>query len=173
MTMTATPIGARTGAIIFAFMGTVWWVVGAGASSSGVAALIAIGVAVGLVVGWFAVTRAHQTGAPAASTMRDFNRINLLQAIAILICALVAGRTGHPEWIPPIVTAIVGLHFLPLARVMQWRGHRIVGIGMLAVALAGVVMLLLGASVAPVLLVTGLACGVLLWIGAWALASAS
>ena len=47
------------------------------------------------------------------------------------------------------MTAIVGLHFLPLARVMQWRGHRIVGIGMLAVALAGMVMLLFGASVAP------------------------
>lgn len=66
---------------------------------------------------------------------RWFHIINFGQWVLILIVGNVLVNLGRAAWVLPAVVAIVGLHFLPLARLFAYRSHYLTGIALLLVAL--------------------------------------
>jgi len=67
---------------------------------------------------------------------RQFNLINALQWTAIIITSITLSNMHHGNWAVPAIIFIVGLHFLPLARVFSYPPHLVTGIVLIAVAIA-------------------------------------
>jgi hypothetical protein len=80
-----------------------------------------------------AVGHTHTPGRRHAG--RWFQLINAAQWLLILIVGNVLVNLGRAAWVLPAVVAIVGLHFLPLARLFAYRPHYLTGIALLLVAL--------------------------------------
>jgi lysylphosphatidylglycerol synthetase-like protein (DUF2156 family) len=56
-----------------------------------------------------------------------FHLINAGQWVVILICGNILANIGLSSWIIPMAICIIGLHFLPLARLFQYAPHYITG----------------------------------------------
>jgi len=67
---------------------------------------------------------------------RAFLWINLAQWLALFAQGPCLAWLGHANWSQAAVMLIVGLHFLPLARVFKTRQHYLTGTALIAVALA-------------------------------------
>jgi hypothetical protein len=97
---------------------------------------------------------------PAVS--RAFAWINAIQWLAVFVVASLLARLRLYAYIPPAITAIVGLHMFPLARIFHYRPHYRSGAIMLAWAVASAVFV-------PVEYLPGVASvgtGMLLWFSA-------
>ena len=66
---------------------------------------------------------------------RNFNIVNALQWILVLVVANVLNNIGLAGWIVPAVMLVVGVHFLPLASIFSNRNHYVTGGAMIATAL--------------------------------------
>lgn len=66
---------------------------------------------------------------------RAFRRVNLIQWLAIGIANVTLDAIGYTEWIVPAVILIVGVHFIPLARVFRSPQQYITGVALIVVAL--------------------------------------
>jgi len=80
--------------------------------------------------------------------------------VPTLLTAVVLGRIGHPELILPAIAVIVGMHFIPLAKLFNlplyyWTGGSLV--------LIAVVSFPIGHQVLRQA-ITGLGCGLSLWL---------
>lgn len=73
---------------------------------------------------------------PGARLPRAFHVVNAAQWITIALAASLLVRVGRAEWIQASVILIVGLHFLPLARVFGNRQYYFTGAAMMLLALA-------------------------------------
>jgi len=62
-----------------------------------------------------------------ARIKRRFGLVNLLQGIAIGATFILGFIFRHPDYIPPIVALIVGLHFIALAPILQMRFDYMIG----------------------------------------------
>ncbi len=96
---------------------------------------------------------------------RLFNIINAVQWTAILIGANVLANIGLKEWTIPFMIFVIGLHFLPLARIFSNSPHYVTGGALIALALTFPLFLPGGPS-API---GSLGTGLILWASAvWA-----
>jgi hypothetical protein len=99
----------------------------------------------------------------SANPGRDFGLVNLAQGVLILVAVLAFGRAGHPVLIAPAACLVVGLHFLPLARVFGIPLYRSTGAVLIAIAVIGFVLFAADVSVDGILVTVGLAAAVTLW----------
>jgi hypothetical protein len=93
---------------------------------------------------------------------RYFNLINGAQWIAIFVVAFTLAKTGLGTWILPSIILIVGLHFLPLARLFGYRPHYVTGAALILLAIAYPRL----ADDGPASALGALATGVILWLSA-------
>jgi len=117
-----------------------------------------------------AVPASASSGVDLSNVRRRFNLIVLAEFAAIAAAVNVLSRLGHSRWIPAVVCAAVGLHFLPLARLF--------GVGLYYATAATLCLtagatMVLGAIGAPALLcriIPGFGAALALWAtGAWLL----
>jgi hypothetical protein len=155
--------GTLGSGVILLFFGTVWWLVGA--IALGQVAVLVAGLAAVVALSVLAVRRldniggreAYERAAPAYRTA------NAAQAAgtAAVVAACVA--TGGQQWIPALVTVVVGAHFFPLVRPFGRPEYRWTGALLIALGLAGCVTALAGAEVTTVLTLSGLGSATILW----------
>jgi hypothetical protein len=150
-------------AVVFmAFFAAAWWVAGVlgGHQFTGLAA---IGPVVSVVM--VLAARARLSDAPAADPAHKKRRNRIvgwaagLEGLAIFVAANFLNRNGLGDYIFPVVAIIVGLHFLPMAKLLP------MGIYYLSAALlvaVGVVGLFVPAMDRP--FAVGVSAAIVLWI---------
>jgi hypothetical protein len=129
--------------MFFTVFGTAWLCWGDMILRGGSNWTLALVLAAGLGLGIAALRRyaAHRSAlaerAPtpqARRVARIFHWVNGGQWVLILVLANVLNNIGLGAWLVPMVIAVVGLHFLPLAAVMRYRPHYVSGLAMLLLA---------------------------------------
>lgn len=175
-TMTMGAIRARraTGAMFFAFFGGVWLEGWAIFSARPLAFNIIIGV-LALAFTWLAFATYRRYAADLAAQpktpqgkriARIFHMINAGQWVLIFILANLLGNYGLNVWVLPMVIFVVGLHFLPLARLFSAPPHYVTGAAMMALA----VIYPFVARGGPADAVGAFGAGLILWASAgWAI----
>jgi hypothetical protein len=162
------------GALIFGFFGSVLLEVWNERAHAGLPLALTIG-ALGLVLFMFAGMR-YRRHAPALAGEPDsaekrradrvFNLVNLGQWLLILVLGNVMANLGLGDWVVPMAIAVIGLHFVPLARVYRNPPHYLTACAMVALALSYPFLAPGGARDPVGFLGTGL----ILWMSAlWAL----
>jgi len=54
-----------------------------------------------------------------AAMQRRFTVVIAAETVAIIAAGNILARSGHSRWIPAVICALVGLHFIPLARLFS------------------------------------------------------
>jgi hypothetical protein len=141
----AAAAGRAKGALILALFGSFWL---AGAISiygnmpdaeRGTLAMILLAAlllsAVGLLYAWITARRLKPLAQPwTPEVRRAFWIVNGLQYAALGLIGSLFGQGAHQQWLVPLGIAVVGLHFLRLARLFGSPLHGWIGVAMLAVA---------------------------------------
>ena len=128
------------------FFGTWWTIAGCqGLHGAGIPVVTAAAIAglsiffVGLYLSSTSVQRPQeeQPEALRRARARTFRNINIVQWVAIAALIVTLNVLGHGEWLLPGIMVIVGLHFLPLARLFSESkvNNFITGLALVAVAL--------------------------------------
>ena len=162
--------GMALGGVFLSLFGAAWLF---GASYRYVGAdlpmLSAIAIVSVLIAGWAVATfrsrRAAYSGTNNSAVRRGLIVVNVVQWAAISGAILLLNLAHHTGWILPCVIAIVGVHFVPLARILQYRGYYFTAAALIFVALFYLLFGDEGQSVALALLATG----AILWASAIAL----
>lgn len=130
------------GALFFAVFGTAWlsWgdVILSGAHwTIGLVIAAGLGLAIS-AVRQFAANRSALAASASSPQRRRIARIfhwvNGGQWLLIVVLANVLNSIGMGAWTVPMIIAVVGLHFLPLAAVMRYRPHYVSGLALLLLA---------------------------------------
>ena len=164
--------------MFFSVFGGVW--LGLWANDQFPGALALLVVASGTAALFVAARRVYKANSPALKAIgqsperrrkaRVFNLINVLQWGAVFLVALVLFRTGNGRWTLPAIIFIVGLHFLPLARLFDYQPHYLTGAALILLAS----IYPFAAHDGPESAVGALGAGIILWVSAaWAIAFAS
>ena len=164
--------GIAQGVMVMTSFSLIWAVVAASAAPSTVAviALVVLAVAVTAAVAVTGLRLAARSAARgttrrvAASSRRVFGLVNAGQTVLILIAVFGLVKAGRPALIPAAVCFVVGLHFLPLARVFDVAVYWLTGGLLIAVAVVGAVVFAYDADNALARAVVGLPAAVALWI---------
>lgn len=161
--------GVALGGVFLSLFGALWL---AGASvrylGTSPAALAAIAAGAAAIAAWGVTLfrrRRPAYGADAAARKRlarSFMVVNAVQWSLIGLLILALNVTGHVAWIVPGVILIVGVHFVPLARLFRYRGYMATAAALVLVAVLDGVAGAGDRTVAPSLLATG----AVLWISA-------
>ena len=113
---------SSTGAIIMGVFAAIWWLVGVRASGHGSLLIYSIPLVVtGLIV--IVSLRSNDRSAQVSPEERA-RRGRLVgiasgaEGLAIFVAANVMGNIGRSDYTGPVIAIIVGLHFLPLARLL-------------------------------------------------------
>lgn len=130
------------GVVVMSFFAAIWWGMGMNMSGHATPLTIAAGCLVSLAM-VVAAIRAER-GA-ACRTAGDEGRIGRVvmwasmgEGIAILVAVNLLNWVGLPDYFVCALAAIVGLHFVPLARfIPNARFYNITAVGLVAVGLAG------------------------------------
>ena len=166
--LTANRIGGRAvGALFFAGFGVLWLVLGLYAKERltlGPVAMVVCGAAV-LSAGALALLRRakefpREEDNPAMA--RAFKWINIVQWVAVGVVAFAFSRFGIDAYVMSAITAIVGLHMFPLARLFRYPMHYATGAVLVAWAAASVFLF----SVNSMQGSTALGTGTILWLSA-------
>ncbi|MGW0781946.1 hypothetical protein [Streptomyces sp. NPDC002913] len=163
----------RRGTVVLSVFALVWAFAGAsGLASSGAALAVEI-AAVPVTVA--AVLLAYRKGAAPSPRMvdlpanwaRSVGIVNVVELVAIFAVIAASNASGHPGFIPPAIALVVGLHFVPLARLYdQWQYKGTAAL-LSAVAVAGFALVAAGLSDGTVRAVVGLASAATLWASAY------
>jgi hypothetical protein len=161
--------GRATGSIFFAVFGALWIVLALYAKqllNVATVGWVAMDFAVLLVMAVWLFRQARRfprTPDDPAQT-KAFNRINAIQWVAVAATAFLFARLRLDAYVLCAITAIVGLHMFPLARLFRYRMHYVTGAALIAWAAASALM------VAPDQLqgTCALGTGILLWLSAFA-----
>jgi len=131
-----------TGAIILSTMGSVCMVVAASAAGSA-----RWPVTLGAMMVWLTLMAAVQhlrkatpPPIPAAERQRVGRLVAYASAgegVAIFLGINVVIHLGHAEWVDPLIVAVVGLHFVPLAKWLPRPAYYITAIALLTAAALG------------------------------------
>ncbi|MBO4237926.1 hypothetical protein [Pseudonocardia alni] len=154
----------RVGALVTALFGVPWALTGATALSAPLPAVVA-SVAISVTCTIIALrTRpaARRRQLPHRWRAR-YRTIGVTQGVAITLVVAVAVALSAPGLIAPLVCLVVGLHFLPMARVVDQAEYRLTGAALLVIGLAGLAVL---AATGPeaARAVTGIGAALTLWI---------
>jgi uncharacterized membrane protein len=143
----------QRGALVLALFAVLW----AAVAASGLPAALGWPVRIGAVVVAVAIIAAalRRPGAVrerVRTLPRNWRRsvgiVNGAQ-FAVIALVVVAGlTTGAPQIVPPLVALVVGLHFLPLARLFDQPQYTFTAAGLCLAAVLGGLVLLVGPSVA-------------------------
>jgi hypothetical protein len=171
--------GRAIGASFFAVFGGAWlalWNYGIDPARFWVYGVIAVGAFA--ILGWararyrrYAAAAAQAVETPARRRMqRWFHIINAGQWVMVFIVGNVLSNLGLGNWFIPAIIMIVGLHFLPLARLFSYPAHYVTGAAFILLALIYPIT----APGGPTNPVGCLGAGLLLWLSAlWALGLSS
>ena len=167
-TLTANQLSGRAvGSLFFTGFGTLWLTLGLylrqivnGVLLAGISAGLAILL---LAAFWLLRQSSRYPKSPEDPTRnRAFNRINAIQWAAVFIVAFTFGRLHLDAYVLSAITAIVGIHLFPLARLFRYPMHYATGAALVLWASASVLLFppehLQGA--------TALGTGALLWVSA-------
>ena len=143
MTIASTPNDRSRGivALIEGFFAFMWFGWGQAQAPSWLTVPLLAGSALGAVVAVVGgVVAARATGQRTPMAEREirhrYNGIVGVEFALIAAGALVLGKSGAPTWIPVWVCAVVGVHFLPLARVFPGLFLVPLAVALVVVALA-------------------------------------
>ncbi len=127
--------GRAIGAIFFSVFGSLWNLSWAWQAHRGNSILLAVIAIVGLTILICAIRiYKKNAGSPCPATPeskrsdRYFHLINVGQWIVIFIVANVLINLGKAEWVVMSVIFIVGLHFIPMARLFNYAPHYALGV---------------------------------------------
>ena len=144
--LTANQIGGRAiGALFFTGFGTIWLLLGLYAKQRLTAAPLSL-TACGLLAlasgAFFLLRRAKALPrVPEDPAMaRAFKWINIIQWVAVAVVAFAFARFGIDVYVISAITAIVGLHMFPLARVFRYPMHYVTGTALVGWAAASVLL---------------------------------
>ncbi|MCX4160999.1 MULTISPECIES: hypothetical protein [Paraburkholderia] len=136
--------GAAVGQMFFAGFGTLWmidWCLQRHGADLPTLTLIALAGSTIFLWAWCEF-RQGKTEAEVRvessryrASQRAFRWVNATQWLAVLVANIALNATGHAEWVMPTVILIVGVHFIPLARVFHARRHYATGAALIVVAL--------------------------------------
>jgi hypothetical protein len=157
-------------AIVLAFFGTyllVRWC--ASSFDRATPLLILLGVIAAAFIG-FALSKfirdraapSSDDGAARSRKRRAYAFISGAEALGIYVLAKILTNSGHVEWINAALILIVGLHFLPLARIFKHRAYLITGIALIAIVIV-LPQFADGGPASPLILLFS---GLVLWITA-------
>jgi hypothetical protein len=124
-----------------------------------IVACVVLALMVAVLGGVLLIAVRRRRWARNAAVDRRFVLIAAVQFVAIAAGAILLSQVGHPELVPPWTAAIVGAHFLPLARLLWDPALVWLGIATIAVSVAGTVIAMIHGAATTV---TGLAVGVAL-----------
>lgn len=137
--------GRAVGAMFFSVFGGMWLVLWTHRAYADRAAILAGVIAAAAAVLAIACLRYRRFRSTALATARSpekkkadriFHLVNAGQWIAIVVIGNVLANTGRPDWVIPAAIGIVGLHFLPLAKLFSNPAHYVTGAALLLLALA-------------------------------------
>jgi hypothetical protein len=167
-TLTANQLSGRaTGSLFFTGFGMLWLTLGLYLRqivNAGFLTGISAGLAVLLLaVFWlFRQARRYPKMPEDAARNRAFRRINVIQWAAVILVSFTFARLHIDAYVLSAITAIVGIHLFPLAKLFRYPMHYITGAALVAWASASVLLVpaehLQGA--------TALGTGILLWLSA-------
>lgn len=170
--MTSTGVSAdtamhrRSGAALMSGFALVWALTGASGLPTGgvLVSIIAVGLTALVVVTAFSDRgTAGYDGPVAADWRRRYNRIGLVEMLAIAAVVAMALLTGRPELIPGAVCLVVAAHFVPLARVFGVPRFLRLAAALAAVGVVGLVVSWTAPE--PGRAITGLGAALALWWG--------
>ncbi|MEV5160710.1 hypothetical protein [Streptomyces sp. NPDC053728] len=163
----------RRGTVVLSVFALVWAFAGASGLGSGAAALAVEIIAVPVTAA--AVLLAYRKGAAPSPRMvdlplnwaRSVGIVNVVELAAIFAVIAASNASGRPGFIPPAIALVVGLHFVPLARLYdQWQYKGTAAL-LSAVAVVGFALVAAGLSDEAVRAVVGPAAAVALWASAY------
>ena len=167
--------GLAIGALFFALFGALWLLNAdhLAHQQGWIAIALVLVVTLLLCLSAWRVLRARRSAmralrdTPQAQRMRrHFRAINGLQWIVVSAVVLLLHRFNLEAWIAPAIMFIVGLHFLPLARVFRYRTHVLTG----AVLIVTALVYPIASAGGPASPLGSLIAGVTLWLaGLWSL----
>lgn len=172
---TAARGGRAIGAMFFSAFGGAWLALW-GYSEFTPALLVLCLVAV-LTLGLLAVSyRVYRRNAAALRAdgetpegrrkSRLFNIINASQWVAIFLLGNLLASLDLRQFVLPLIILIVGIHFLPLARLFGYRPHYVTGLALIMLALAYPLLSIEGAQSGN----GAFGAGIILWASAlWAI----
>lgn len=94
---------------------------------------------------------------------RRFTLVVVGELAAIAVAINVLTRSGHPLWIPAVICAVVGLHFVPLARLFEVEVYDATAAAMCVVATATMILGAIGAPESVWRLLPGFGAAAALW----------
>jgi len=165
---TANQLGGRAiGSIFFAAFGALWLILAFYAKemlSTLTISFVALGLAI-LLVGAFSLLRQAKRWPqvpddPAIG--RAFKWVNIVQWVTVAIVAFTFAKLHIDAYVISAITAIVGLHMFPLARIFRYPMHYVTGGALVAWAVANALFV-------PTETMQGTAAlgtGVILWVAA-------
>ena len=98
--------------------------------------------AVFAVVAFAAISVIRRPGegvSPSAQAERVIMWSSIGEGVGLFVAANVVINLGHREMLLPAMALVVGLHFLPIARATTFRAYYVLGVALLAAAIAGFV----------------------------------
>jgi hypothetical protein len=124
--------GAALGALVLTAFGSVWAVLPLASLETPQGLPIALVAVVAVVLMGLAIRRAltadslpspedEEAAQQGRRAGMAFGVIFALEGATIGVGAVLLGKAGLSAWIPPFAAVVVGLHFLPLARVFRVR----------------------------------------------------
>ncbi len=166
--ISANQVGGRAiGALFLTGFGAIWLLLGLYARerlSPSTLSLVACGTVVFVSGAFFLLRRAKALPrTPEDPAMgRAFKWINIIQWAAVGVVALAFARFGIDAYVVSAITAIVGLHMFPLARLFRYPLHYVTGAALVGWAAASILLFpkdeLQGS--------TALGTGLILWLSA-------
>jgi cytochrome bd-type quinol oxidase subunit 2 len=167
--------GRAIGAMFFSVFGGLWLGLWANDQYPGFVALqlVVASVTAALLAASYRVYKANSLALKANAETpesrrksRRFRLINATQWSVIFLVAFILSATGNARWNLPAIILIVGLHFLPLASLFEYRPHYFTGAALILLACVYPLV----ARGGPENAIGALGAGLILWASAlWAL----
>ncbi|MFF5895422.1 hypothetical protein ACFY8O_05770 [Streptomyces argenteolus] len=163
----------RRGTVVLSVFALVWAFAGASGLTSPGAGLAVEIVAVPVTAA--AIVLAYRKGAAPsprlvdlpANWARSVGIVNVAELVAVLAVIAASRASGHPGVIPPALALVVGLHFVPLARLYDQGQYRGTAAALCLVAVAGFALAAAGVPDGSVRAVVGCAAALTLWTSAY------
>jgi uncharacterized membrane protein YccF (DUF307 family) len=159
--------GRATGSFFFIGFGTLWLTLGLYLRqiiSAGFLTGISAGLAILLLAAFWLLRQARRypkmPDDPAPN--RAFHRINAIQWTSVILVSFTFARLHIDAYVLSAITAIVGIHLFPLAKLFRYPMHNVTGAALVAWASASVLLV----PAEHLQGVTALGTGILLWMSA-------
>jgi uncharacterized membrane protein YccF (DUF307 family) len=159
--------GRATGSLFFTGFGTLWLTLGLYLREI-VSAVFLTGISAGLAILLLAVfwlfrqARRYPKMPEDAARNRAFRRINAIQWAAVILVSFTFARLHIDAYVLSAITAIVGIHLFPLAKLFRYPMHYVNGAALVAWASASVLLV----PAEHLQGVTALGTGLILWFSA-------